>query len=74
MSMDKLENAMIDLQTQAAFQEGLLEQLNQVVTEQQQYIMRLESRLESLQVLVKSLQTTQLSHGESGHEPPPPHY
>ena len=71
--MDKLENAIVDLQTQLAFQEGLLEQLNQVVTDQQHYIMRLESRFESMQLQIKSLQTTQASSND-GVEPPPPHY
>lgn len=71
--MDKLENAIVDLQTQLAFQEGVLEQLNQVVTDQQHYIMRLESRFEAMQLQIKSLQTTQTSLGE-GVEPPPPHY
>jgi SlyX protein len=70
--MSELDNAIIDLQTKLSFQDGLLDELNQVVTNQQQHIMRLESALGTLQTQVKTLQTDNPS-GESA-EPPPPHY
>lgn len=70
--MNNVENAIIDLQTKLSFQDGLLEELNQVVTEQQHQIMRMESALEALRVQVKTLQTDNRS-GEV-KEPPPPHY
>jgi len=67
-----LNNAIIDLQTKLSFQDGLLEDLNKVVTDQQHHIMRVESALETLRVQVKTLQTDP-STGEM-KEPPPPHY
>jgi SlyX protein len=68
----EVNNAIIDLQTKLSFQDDLLEDLNQVVTDQQHHIMRLESALESLRVQVKTLQVDPTS-GEAT-EPPPPHY
>ena len=70
--MNNVENAIIDLQTKLSFQDGLLEELNLVVTDQQHQIMRMESALEALRVQVKTLQTDNRS-GEF-KEPPPPHY
>ena len=70
--MNNVENAIIDLQTKLSFQDGLLEELNLVVTDQQHQIMRMESALEALRVQVKTLQTDNRS-GEI-KEPPPPHY
>ena len=70
--MSGVDSAIIDLQTKLSFQDGLLEELNQVVTEQQHQIMRMESALETLRVQVKTLQTDNLS-GEA-KEPLPPHY
>jgi SlyX protein len=70
--MSELDNAIIDLQTKLSFQDGLLEDLNQVVTDQQQQIMRLESALDAVRFQVKTLQADN-THGES-KEPPPPHY
>ena len=70
--MNNVENAIIDLQTKLSFQDGLLEELNLVVTDQQHQIMRMESALEVLRVQVKTLQTDNRS-GEV-KEPPPPHY
>ena len=40
--MSGVDSAIIDLQTKLSFQDGLLEELNQVVTEQQHQIMRME--------------------------------
>ena len=70
--MSGVDSAIIDLQTKLSFQDGLLEELNQVVTEQQHQIMRMESALETLRVQVKTLQTYNRS-GEA-KEPLPPHY
>lgn len=70
--MSNVENKIIDLQTKLSFQDDLLDELNQVVTHQQQHIMRLESALERLQVQIKTLQTDNVP-GEA-KEAPPPHY
>lgn len=70
--MSDVENAIIDLQTKLSFQDDLLDDLNQIVTDQQQQIMRIESTLDALRVQVKTLQTDTTS-GEA-KESPPPHY
>ncbi len=62
----------VDLQTRMAFQDGVIEQLNQVVTDQQQQIDRLERRMEKLLGQVEALQEDQLI--QQANEPPPPHY
>lgn len=67
-----MNDEIVDLQTRVAFQDGLLEQLNEVVTSQQSQIERLETQLKSLKSQLESLQHTQLV--QQGDEPPPPHY
>lgn len=62
----------VDLQTRMAFQDSVIEQLNQVVTDQQQQIDRLERRMEKLLGQVEALQADQLI--QQANEPPPPHY
>ena len=61
-----------DLQMKLAFQEDLLEQLNQVVTNQQQQITNLELALETMKVQVNTMQTGTQEAGQQ-HELPP-HY
>ena len=70
--MSDVENTIIDLQTKLSFQDDLLDDLNQVVTDQQQQIMRIESTLDALRVQIKTLQTDN-TPGEA-KESPPPHY
>ena len=62
----------VDLQPRMAFQDGVIEQLNQVVTDQQQQIDRLERRMGKLLGQVEALQADQLI--QQANEPPPPHY
>ena len=66
-----MNNAIIDLQTKLSFQDELLEQLNQVITDQQQQISRLEVRLEALKSQVQTMQSAQVV---SDSNEPPPHY
>jgi len=67
-----MQNAIDDLQMKLAFQEDLLEQLNQIVTDQQQQISRLELALETMKVQVNTMQTASQESGQK-HELPP-HY
>ena len=67
-----MQAAIDDLQMKLAFQEDLLEQLNQVVTDQQQQITNLELALETMKVQVNTMQTATQESG-SQHELPP-HY
>jgi SlyX protein len=67
-----VNDEIIDLQTKLSFQDGLLEELNQVVTDQQQQISRLELAIEILKVQVNTMQTATQESGTQ-HEIPP-HY
>jgi len=70
--MPETQNLIIELQTKLSFQDELLEELNQVVTSQQQQIMRLETAFDALKLQVKTLQTD--NNQAETTEPPPPHY
>lgn len=67
-----MQDEIIDLQTRLAFQDGLLEQLNDVVSRQQKQIDRLETTIAGLKTQLESVQQNQLTG--QGEEPPPPHY
>ncbi|MDQ7072410.1 MAG: SlyX family protein [Gammaproteobacteria bacterium] len=67
-----MQDAIDDLQMKLAFQEDLLEQLNQVVTDQQQQISKLELAIETMKSQVNTMQTTNQGTGQQ-HELPP-HY
>lgn len=67
-----MNDDIIDLQTRLAFQDGLLEELNQVVTDQQKQIDRLELMLTTFRAQLESVQHTQMA--SQSDEPPPPHY
>lgn len=68
-----MQDAIDDLQMKLAFQEDLLEQLNQVVTDQQEQISRLELAIETMKVQMQTMQTTTQEAGTQQHEIPP-HY
>lgn len=70
-TLDDLRTQLIELQTQLAFQEDMLQALDRVVTEQQQRLDRL--------ALVNTRLEQQLGElasrvDESHEEAPPPHY
>lgn len=67
-----MQEEIVELQTRIAFQDGVIEQLNQVVTDQQQQIDRLERRMEKLLGQVEALQADHVI--QQTNEPPPPHY
>lgn len=68
-----MNDDIIDLQTRVAFQDGLLEELNQVLTSQQQQITRLEMTMGVMRSQIETMQSSQ-PEGEPVVEPPPPHY
>ena len=67
-----MNDDIVDLQTRVAFQDGLLEELNQVLTSQQQQITRLEMTVGVMRTQIETMQSTQSE--DDGVEPPPPHY
>ena len=69
-----MSDEIIDLQIKVAFQDELLEQLNQVVTDQQKQITRLELALEMMKVQVNTMQTANDGSSSATQHELPPHY
>lgn len=65
------EQRFVDLEIKVAYQEDLLQALNQIVVEQQQQIARLEMSCQWLNERIKSLQE---SGFETEGDQTPPHY
>jgi len=66
-----VNNDIVELQMKLSYQDDLLEQLNQVITDQQQQLSRLELALETLKVQVQTMQTTDIINSA---DETPPHY
>jgi SlyX protein len=67
------DDRLIELEIKAAYQEDLLQELNKIVSVQQQQIQRLEATCQLLNERIKSLSTEGAGGGESIDEVPP-HY
>lgn len=70
--MHSVEDEIVELQMKVSFQDGLLEELNQVIIDQQKQISRIELALETMKVQVNSMQVGNQESGQQ-HELPP-HY
>lgn len=70
--MENNEEAIIELQTKLSFQEDLLESLNQVVTDQQGQIAKLEHTVKSMMVQMETMQSAVQGNGQQ--QEIPPHY
>jgi len=72
--VDKNENLtrIAELETQLAFQDDLLQSLNQVVIRQEEQIAQLEQDMKSLREQVLTLAAEPAK--PNSEEPPPPHY
>ncbi|MDT8372249.1 MAG: SlyX family protein [Gammaproteobacteria bacterium] len=68
-----MNNEIVDLQMKLSFQEGLLDDLNQVIIGQQQQISRLELAIETIKVQMRTMQTSIHQENVQQHEIPP-HY
>lgn len=66
------EERFIDFETRLAHQDHLLNELNKVITNQQEKIMQLEELCASIVVRVRSL--GEALPGGDGDDQPPPHY
>ena len=64
------EERLIALESKASYQDKLLEDLDEVVTEQQAQLERLGRQVEHLTTQVRAARTSE----SEGEEPPPPHY
>jgi SlyX protein len=70
--MQNSEEAIIELQTKLSFQEDLLENLNQVITDQQGRIAKLERTVESMLGQMHSMQSS--IQDTRQQQEIPPHY
>jgi SlyX protein len=68
-----MSDAIIDLQMKISFQDGLLEDLNQVIIDQQNQLSKLELAIETLKVQMRTMQTSMHQGNGQEHEIPP-HY
>ena len=66
------EQRFVDLETKLAHQEHLLLELNEVITKQQENIMRLEKLCDSIIERVRSL--SEAFPGDANVDEKPPHY
>lgn len=66
------EERLVDIETKLAHQEHLLLELNDVITKQQETIMRLESLCDSMVERLRSL--AEMAPGDSNVDEVPPHY
>ncbi len=67
-----MEARLIELETKVAFQDETIEQLNQVITQQQQQIDRFNEQLEMIKRQLQASQPSPLA--SLSEETPPPHY
>lgn len=70
--MENNEEAILELQTKLSFQEDLLENLNQVITDQQGQIAKLERTVASMIGQMDSMQSSMQDNGPQ--QEMPPHY
>jgi SlyX protein len=66
------DERLVDIETKLAHQDHLLIELNDVITNQQDRIMKLEELCSSLVERVRSIGDSM--PGEASQEDPPPHY
>ena len=69
---EQLENRIIELETKMAFQDDLLDELNDIVAEQSQTVSVLIRELYELRQIVKNVSPSNIA--SQSEETPPPHY
>jgi SlyX protein len=67
-----IETRIIELETKLSYQDHLIQELNEVVTHQQNQVDRLEVELRRVREHLKSSSSSQIARPEE--EVPPPHY
>ncbi|MFC1567691.1 SlyX family protein [Pseudomonadota bacterium] len=67
-----MENRIIELETKLSYQDHMIQELNEVVTRQQQQIDALELQMKRTLDHLKATSSSQIARPEE--EVPPPHY
>ena len=67
-----MENKIIDLESKLAFQDQTINELNEVITDQQQQLDQLREEIRLLNIRIASV--AEASNVSNEKEPPPPHY
>jgi len=67
-----MENRIIDLESKLAFQDETINDLNEVITDQQQQLDQLREEIRLLNLRISSV--AENSSVSEEKEPPPPHY
>lgn len=67
-----MENKIIDLQSKLAFQDETINELNEVITDQQNQLDKLSEEIRLLNLRISSV--AEASNVTEEKEPPPPHY
>ncbi|MCG5514592.1 MULTISPECIES: SlyX family protein [Ectothiorhodospira] len=73
MSTTPMNDRVIDLEIRLAHQDAQLQDLNDVVTRQQQDLLQMQRQMEDLRLRLAEVLANQPG-GPEGPEPPPPHY
>ena len=69
-----MENKIIDLQSKLAFQDETINELNEVITDQQNQLDQLREEIRLLSLRIASVAESTAGAGTEEKEPPPPHY
>lgn len=69
-----MENRLIELETRVAFQDDTIEQLNQIITTQQQQIDRLHKEVVAIVARISESGEAASNIANQSEETPPPHY
>lgn len=67
-----MENRIIDLESKLAFQDETINELNEVITDQQNQLDQLREEIRLLNLRIVSV--AEASNTSEEKEPPPPHY
>lgn len=67
-----MENKIIDLESKLAFQDESINELNDIITDQQQQLDQLREEIRLLSLRMTSVAESTVNSEEK--EPPPPHY
>lgn len=67
-----MENKIIDLESRLAFQDATINELNDVITDQQNQLDQLREEIRLLNLRIASV--AEASNVSEEKEPPPPHY